>query len=242
MTDNENGVVFDYQKLQDELENKKNNSIFHEESYSSNISRNSIPFKRTKTRIKLENEGNFRISQPVPNQIIKDSPYKNINEFKFMNYTAAVCDPDNYLEHGYTLRTKTYRRKTEIFVVVTMYNEDEVAFTKTMFAIAKNIKYICKKNKYIWDEDGWKYITVCVVSDGRKNCNKKVLMALELMGIYQTGLTQASINGQEVTSHIFEYTTQNFLDNKNQFWTAKEGFPPMQVIFCLKEKNAKKVY
>ncbi|RKO87517.1 chitin synthase-domain-containing protein, partial [Blyttiomyces helicus] len=80
-----------------------------------------------------------------------------------------------------------------------------------------------------------------IVSDGRAKINPNVLKVLEVMGIYQDGIAQASVNGKDTTAHIFEYTAQSVLDPKLQQWGAKEGIPPMQTIFCLKEKNAKKI-
>jgi len=42
-------------------------------------------------------------------------------------YTAATCDPNDFVSEGYTLRQMLYepRRKTELFIAITMYNEDE---------------------------------------------------------------------------------------------------------------------
>ncbi|KAH6585105.1 hypothetical protein BASA61_007076 [Batrachochytrium salamandrivorans] len=55
------------------------------------------------------------------------------------------------------------------------------------------------------------------------------------------GLAQASVNGEETRAHIYEYTTQLAIDEKLNMWTSKEGIPPMQIIFCLKEKVSKKM-
>lgn len=51
-----------------------------------------------------------------------------------MRYTAATCDPDEFMRKKYTLRPYLYGRRTELFIVMTMYNEDEVLFVKTMNA------------------------------------------------------------------------------------------------------------
>ncbi len=55
-------------------------------------------------------------------------------EFCKMRYTAATCDPDEFMASRYSLRQYLYKRETELFIVMTMYNEDEVLFVKTMNA------------------------------------------------------------------------------------------------------------
>lgn len=39
-----------------------------------------------------------------------------------MRYTAATCDPKDFVNEGYTLRQQMLGRKTELFIVLTMYN------------------------------------------------------------------------------------------------------------------------
>ena len=53
---------------------------------------------------------------------------------RHMRYTAATCDPDEFMRKKYSLRPYLYGRHTELFIVMTMYNEDEVLFTRTMNA------------------------------------------------------------------------------------------------------------
>lgn len=51
-------------------------------------------------------------------------------------------------------------------------------------------------------------MTVCIVSDGRGKINPRVLNVLGIMGVFQDGLMKDSINGKDVSAHLFEYTTQ----------------------------------
>ncbi|RKO83674.1 chitin synthase N-terminal-domain-containing protein, partial [Blyttiomyces helicus] len=101
--------------------------------------------RRVKT-VKLSPSGNFVIKQRVPQEVLAGGNYDRGEEFESMRYTAATCDPDNYIEEGYNLRCVNYLRHIEIFVVVTMYNEDHEGFNRTMFGLAQNIKYLCEKN------------------------------------------------------------------------------------------------
>jgi chitin synthase len=51
-----------------------------------------------------------------------------------MRYSAATCDPNNFVEEGHTLRQVLYDppRRTELFIVLTIYNEDEGLFCRTI--------------------------------------------------------------------------------------------------------------
>ncbi len=62
---------------------------------------------------------------------------------------------------------------------------------------------------------------------------------LGLLGIYQDGLVKTSIDTDPVSAHLFEYTSTVELTVGLK---ASPGVgPPIQTLFCLKEKNAKKV-
>lgn len=131
-----------------------------------------------------------------------------------MRYTAATCDPNDFLKNRYTLRTHNYGRKTELFIVMvrsrlkrrkkglpslnltntisfnqTMYNEDDQLFLKTMNSVIKNIAHLCSRTKSkTWGPDGWQKATVCVVADGRTKIHPRVLKVLGAMGVYQVCL------------------------------------------------------
>jgi chitin synthase len=64
---------------------------------------------------------------------------------------------------------------------------------------------------------------------------------LAAMGIYQDGVAKNAVNGKPVAAHVFEYTTQISIDPSLQFRGAEKGIMPCQMIFCLKEKNQKKI-
>ncbi|RPB09039.1 hypothetical protein P167DRAFT_555117 [Morchella conica CCBAS932] len=123
-----------------------------------------------------------------------------------------------------------------------MYNENEILFTRTMHGVMRNIAHFCARSKSrVWGKDGWKKIVVCIVADGRKKVHPRVLDALAAMGVYQDGIAKNSVNGREVKAHVYEYTTQVSLDSDLKFKGAEKGIVPVQMVFCLKEKNAKKL-
>ncbi|KAF9923799.1 Chitin synthase, class 1 [Linnemannia zychae] len=88
----------------------------------------------------------------------------------------------------------------------------------------------------------WEKVVVCIVSDGRKKCDPQVYNYLAAMGVYQEGIAKREVNGKEVQAHIYEYTTQVTIDPKMKIVESKESdYVPVQIMFCLKEKNAKKL-
>ena len=127
-------------------------------------------------------------------------------------YTAATCDPNDFKAEGYTLRPAMYEptRKTELFIVMTMYNEDEELFARSMSGVMKNIQHlITRERSKTWGKEGWKKVVVCIVSDGRSKINSRTLSVIAAMGAYQDGVAKNAVNGKPVTAHIYEYTSQS---------------------------------
>lgn len=198
---------------------------------------------KTTKRVELF-QGNLVLDCPVPTKLLAMSPYKDEHEFTNMRYTAVTCEPDNFKRDRYTLRQNLYNppRPTELFIVLTMYNEDEVLFTRTMHSVVKNIAHLCKRDRSrTWGKEGWKKIVVCIVSDGRSKINPRTLSVLAAMGCYQEGVAKNSVLGKPVTAHLYEYTTQVSYNADMEIRGSKDGIVPVQVLFCLKEKNQKKI-
>lgn len=49
------------------------------------------------------------------------------------------------------------------------------------------------------------------------------------------------VNNKPVTAHLFEYTTSFGLDPDIHFKYPDKGVVPCQILFCMKEKNQKKI-
>ncbi|KAI8876578.1 glycosyltransferase family 2 protein [Backusella circina FSU 941] len=200
---------------------------------------------KTTRKVKLT-KGNLVLECPVPTTYLKGLPYQEGKEFTHMRYTGATCDPKDFVSEGYTLRQQMMNRKTELFIVLTMYNEDEVLFARTMHGVMKNIAHLCTRDRSrTWGADGWEKVTVCIVSDGRNKINERTLALLALLGVYQDGVAKNVVHGKPVTAHIYEYTTQISVDPDME--VRKPGdkhmnnIVPCQLLFCLKEKNQKKI-
>lgn len=196
-----------------------------------------------KKEVQLIN-GELVLECKIPTILYSFLPRRDEVEFTHMRYTAVTCDPDDFVDRGYKLRQNVGRttRETELFICVTMYNEDEIGFTRTMHAVMKNISHFCSRSKSrTWGENGWQKIVVCIVSDGREKIHPRTLDALSAMGVYQHGIAKNYVNQRAVQAHVYEYTTQVSLDSDLKFKGAEKGIVPCQMIFCLKEKNAKKL-
>jgi len=105
---------------------------------------------------------------------------------------------------GFTLRQVHYdpQRKTELFIVMTMYNEDEELFCRSMHGVIKNIAHLCKRDRSkTWGKDGWKKVVVCIVSDGRQKINSRTLSVIATMGAYQDGIAKVRFNPGKSSYH-----------------------------------------
>lgn len=57
---------------------------------------------------------------PVPKSLLAACPLKEDREFTRMRYTAATCDPDNFMEERYSLRQQLMSppRQVELMIVM----------------------------------------------------------------------------------------------------------------------------
>ncbi|KAF5487079.1 Chitin synthase 1 [Colletotrichum siamense] len=212
--------------------------------------------KRYATRkIKLTQGSVLSIDYPVPSAIKNavQPKYRDVeggsDEFHKMRYTAATCDPNDFtLKNGYDLRPRMYNRHTELLIAVTYYNEDKVLLSRTLHGVMQNIRDIVNlKKSTFWNKGGpaWQKIVVALVFDGLDKTDKNVLDVLATIGVYQDGVVKKDVDGKETVAHIFEYTTQlSVTPNQQLIRPVDDGpstLPPVQFIFCLKQKNTKKI-
>ncbi|RSH90411.1 Chitin synthase, class 1 [Saitozyma podzolica] len=198
---------------------------------------------RTQKRVKLF-RGHFVVDVDVPSMLLDQCPIREGNEFTKMRYTAVTCDPNDFVDDKYTLRQRLYDppRQTELFIVITMYNEDDVLFCRTMHGVMQNVAHLCTRSRSkTWGAEGWKKVVVCVVADGRLKMNPRTRSVLAALGCYQGGAAKNVINGKPVTAHLYEYTTQLYINGSGKIEAGKTGSVPIQMIFCMKERNQKKI-
>ncbi|KAK4699699.1 chitin synthase, partial [Phenoliferia sp. Uapishka_3] len=214
-------------------------------------------------KVKLTPQGNFITEYPVPTAVKNANLSSGVRggptEFSHMRYTAACCDPNDFTtENGYSLRTSSYGRQTDLLVCITAYNENKILLARTLHALMVNIRDMVKGNfsefkrqaEASGPEEGrvgeaWKRIVVCLVFDGIGPADKASLDVLALIGLFQDGIMKKDVDGKETIAHIFEYTTQLSMSSKPALIEPHPNDPnnlvPVQMIFCLKQKNAKKI-
>ena len=137
--------------------------------------------------------GNFVLDNAVPTKLLDMCANRTDREFTHMRYSAATCDPNDFKEAGFTLRQMHYDppRRTELFIVMTMYNEDEELFCRSMHGVMKNIVHLCKRERSkTWGKEGWKKVVLCIVSDGRKKINSRTLSVIATIGAYQENVAK----------------------------------------------------
>lgn len=106
----------------------------------------------------------------------------------------------------------------------------------------QNIDYLCTKSKSrTWNDKGWQKVVVCIVSDGRQKIHPRTLACIQKLGCYQPGPAKNVVNGKAVTAHVYEYTTQLRVNSKLQIVPGNADSVPVQLLFCLKERNQKKL-
>ncbi|WVW84928.1 hypothetical protein I302_106964 [Kwoniella bestiolae CBS 10118] len=196
---------------------------------------NAAGHRRIKQSATLDDNGFFAVDMPIPTRLAQFLPVKGVEEQKSTRYTAVTTDPDDFPTSGLRLRQNMTDppRQTELFIVITMYNENAELFCRTLCGVMKNIAHLCgRKNSRV---------VVCIVADGRKAVNPRVLDCLAALGVYQEGAMTNKVKDRAVTAHVFEYTTSFALDADLHFKYPDKGIVPCQIIFCLKEKNAKKI-
>ncbi|PIG88420.1 chitin synthase C [Aspergillus arachidicola] len=186
-------------------------------------------------KINLVQGSVLSVDYPVPSAIqnaiqpeYREAEEAFSEEFTHMRYTAATCDPDEFtLRNGYNLRPAIYNRHTELLIAITYYNEDKVLTARTLHGVMQNVRDIVN------------------LKNPNSGTRENTLDVLATIGIYQDGVMKKDVDGRETVAHIFEYTTQLSV-TANQQLVRPQGndpsnLPPVQMIFCLKQKNSKKI-
>jgi chitin synthase len=195
--------------LQSDTSYGPNPQDYHDEPIPSPSPAPMIRRWKTVKEVQLFN-GNLVLDCPVPPRLLNQVPHvqpPERDEFTHMRYSAATCDPSEFVSQRFTLRQKLFAkpRHTELFIVVTMYNEEDELFARTMIGVIKNIEFMnSRTNSKTWGKDAWKKIVVCIVSDGRAKINKRTRAVLAALGVYQEGIAKQQVNKKDVTAHIYE--------------------------------------
>lgn len=190
--------------------------------------------------------GNLVLDCPVSDRLLSQYPeHQPVREFTHMRYSAATCDPADFVANDFTLRQRCYSspRSTELCICITIYNEDDILLARTLQGVFNNIRHLCSRSRSkVWGSEAWKKVVVVVVSDGREKLNPRAKALMAALGVYQEGFAKNMVNDKPVEGHIYEYTTMVRIASANDTvrLTTKNAVP-VQMLFCLKEKNKKKI-
>lgn len=111
----------------------------HTNDSNYSVAREKLMKRRSVKRVELV-RGNLVLDVPAPSHIVPAGK-QDVEEMSKMRYTAATCDPDEFKALRYSLRPYLMGRHTELFIVMTMYNEDEILFLRTMNAFVFSISF-----------------------------------------------------------------------------------------------------
>nr|P48017.1 RecName: Full=Chitin synthase; AltName: Full=Chitin-UDP acetyl-glucosaminyl transferase [Saprolegnia monoica]AAC49743.1 chitin synthase [Saprolegnia monoica] len=151
-------------------------------------------------------------------------PFHDADEFRLMRYTAvATKDPIQFSNDGYVLRVHQLHRRIKVFITITMYNEEGSEILGTLTGLAKGLGYMCKE----YGQDFWQEVAVAIVSDGRTKASKTCLEYLNGLGAFDEEIMTVTSLGVDTPA------------GENQ--TFENYFPPLQVIYALKENNGGKL-
>ncbi|KAF4598284.1 hypothetical protein EYR38_006680 [Pleurotus pulmonarius] len=193
--------------------------------------------RKSRKRVQLTN-GNYVLSSDVPPAMVMPFSSRGEPEMTKTRYTAVTGDPDEFEKRGFSLRQNEMGRKTELFIVITMYNvitPPSVVELMLMTSIVGRRRALLSDNarcdaEYLPSMYSQKFTNL-----GSRRLEKG-------RSVYQdVGQMKNLVNGEEVTAHLFEYTTSFGLDSNIHFRYPDKGIVPTQIIFCLKEKNQKKI-
>ncbi|KAF7960577.1 hypothetical protein EAE96_000256 [Botrytis aclada] len=130
------------------------------------------------------------------------------------------------------------------------FDAQELLDERTLHGVMENIRDIVnlKKSRF-WTQGSaaWEKIVVCLVFDGFEKADAGVLDLLTTVGVYQDGVRNQDVDGKETTAHVFEFTTQISITPDLQLSRPSldaddsNNLPPVQLLFCLKQKNTKKI-
>jgi chitin synthase len=97
-----------------------------------------------------------------------------------------------------------------------------------MHGVMKNIAHLCTRDRSrTWGAEGWKKVTVCIVSDGRSKVHPRTLSVLAAMGVYQDGVAKNVVNDKPVTAHLYEVRKE---DGSIFYWIISSDANHFQIV------------
>lgn len=157
-----------------------------------------------------------------------DDDEDQADEFRFLDYTP--CINRRPMDLPGNMRVTRMSRHIKVMICVTVYNEAIEFLRRTLEGVAKNYAFLQELGVE------WEEVCVCVIIDGRMDCNDRLLDYAASILVYDETMLQHRHNGYDVTMHLFEKTVR-LPEHQSQ----GRYYPPMQMIFAVKERNGGKL-
>ncbi|SCN71349.1 CHS-3 chitin synthase 3 [Fusarium fujikuroi] len=202
------------------------------------------------------NSSNSQVHVPIPSDLaeaaglnLDSTTEENVYEMAHLTYTPISTDPQEFNEKHH-LRPKQFKypRQTEILVGITVYSEPKHLLRRTLQSIVQNLWYLnIRPESRIWGSGSWTKVVVCILIDGIESVDPGVLDILTSIGLYQNGLCRKTTEqGEEVTGHLFEFTSQLATHLGCETYTEADGKTsnikfPVQLMLLMKASNCGKL-
>ncbi|CVK84447.1 probable CHS-3 chitin synthase 3 [Fusarium proliferatum] len=202
------------------------------------------------------NASNSQVHVPIPSDLaeaaglnLDSTTEENVYEMAHLTYTPISTDPQEFNEKHH-LRPKQFKypRQTEILVGITVYSEPKHLLRRTLQSIVHNLLYLnIRPDSRIWGKGSWTKVVVCILIDGIESVDPGVLDVLTSIGLYQNGLCRKTTEqGEEVTGHLFEFTSQLATHLGCETYTDGDGKTsnmkfPVQLMLLMKASNCGKL-
>ncbi|KAH9012181.1 hypothetical protein EDB85DRAFT_2281318 [Lactarius pseudohatsudake] len=163
--------------------------------------------------------GNFVIDSAVPTKLLNLCARKGECEFTHMRYSTLHASPC-------ALQPTALEKQ---FGVMAMYNEDDTLFARTMHGVMKNI--VSKQARSQQDLGKGRF-------GGGRRLHRQGWPPEDQFahaGHHQGSIAINMVNGKPVSVHIVAVAEPNKIED------AEREIILVQIIFCLKEKNQKKI-
>lgn len=87
---------------------------------------------------------------PVLRKLLNLCAHKFERDFTHMRFSAVTGDPSDFKDNGFSLRQVDYNppcRMGLFIVIMTMYDEDDTIFARTLHVVIKKVAYLCNRNR-----------------------------------------------------------------------------------------------
>jgi len=144
-----------------------------------------------------------------------------------LDYTPITTRKPVDMRYPLRLRRQGAHIELAICVAVPGYKDGEgLELSKTLRAVASELSLIQARSSIPWSE-----IALCAIVDGRAGMDPSLSeYASRELRVFDTSLIELRYGSSDTTMHVFERSVEI-----PRHQAAREYFPPLQMIFAVKE-------